>query len=193
MELTLRSSHTPLLCMLRRQEAVSPCLRAPAIKFVRASSHAAPARMRAQYTALGAVSFIMGLLWVKSCIDHGGELQYPRRASATQRVACAPAPSCAGLQRRRCAGAGPEVCSHQASGGDVSQVNGSLAAFRSLWQHGVYCYDMDGTALADAVLVTHPARLMVRRSLTPLNVRQSAAHSRCVHDCVQAHKEPRMP
>lgn len=54
-----------------------------------------------------------------------------------------------------------ELCSHQASGLDVGQVNGSLAAFRALWRNGVYCYDMDVTALADALLLTHPARLKV--------------------------------
>ena len=65
----------------------------------------------------------------------------------------------AGVPQRLCAEL--EVCSHQASGLDVSRVNGSLAAFRALWQHGVHCYDMDVTALADALLVTHPARLQV--------------------------------
>ena len=67
----------------------------------------------------------------------------------------------AAVLRRPCAQL--EVCSHQASGIDVGQGNGSLAAFRALWQHGVFCYDMDVTALADALLVTHPARLEVRQ------------------------------
>ena len=65
----------------------------------------------------------------------------------------------AAVPRRPCAEL--EVCSHQASGVDVDRVNGSLAAFRALWQNGVHCYDMDVTALADALLVTHPARLQV--------------------------------
>lgn len=65
-----------------------------------------------------------------------------------------------GLETRRCQQIKQlQVCSHQAAGSDVGLRNGSLAAFTALWKAGIRCYDMDVTAVRDAVLVTHPKRL----------------------------------
>lgn len=55
------------------------------------------------------------------------------------------------------------ICSHRAAGGDLDMQDGALEVYRTLWKHGIKCFDTDFVLTADKRLIaTHPEILAVR-------------------------------